>query len=103
MFAGLYNEFDDDLFTTTIITIEANEFFSEVHNKKKRMPLVLAEDLYDDWLDEGINSQTLNELMAFGFTSNEFKAHPVSRNLYKKSIDTNMPYIVEEVKNHKLF
>ena len=97
LFAGLYTQLEDTLFTATILTTEANDFFSEVHNKKKRMPLVLAEDYYEDWLDGGLNSQTLNEIMAHGFTSHKFKAHPVSRDLYKKGIDTNKPYIVELV------
>ncbi|TVZ60194.1 putative SOS response-associated peptidase YedK [Flavobacteriaceae bacterium MAR_2010_105] len=103
LFAGLYTELDDDLYSATIITTEANAFFSEVHNKKKRMPLVLAEDLIDDWLDDGLNPQTINELMAHGFTSNAFKAHPVSRDVYKKGIDTNQPYIVEPVEPQTLF
>lgn len=103
LFAGLYNELDTDLFTATILTTEANSFFSEVHNKKKRMPLVLADDLYEDWLDEGMTQPQLNELMAFGFTSNEFKAHPVSRDLYKKGIDTNKPYIIQQVQKNTLF
>ena len=43
LFAGLYNELDDSSLTTTILTTEANNFFAEVHNKKKRMPLILDE------------------------------------------------------------
>jgi len=99
MFAGLYNELQEGLFTATIITMPANPFFAEVHNKKKRMPLVLDEDLYEDWLDDGSNEQILNEIMATGFTTNAFKAHPVSRDLYKKNIDTNKPYITEKAFN----
>jgi len=103
LFAGLYNELDTDRFTATIITTEANDFFAEVHNKKKRMPLVLAYDLYQNWLDDGLNQQQLNELMACGFTNRDFKAHPVSRNLYKKGIDTNQPYIIQPVQKDTLF
>jgi len=103
LFAGLYTELDEAVYSTTIITTEANDFFTEVHNKKKRMPLVLADNLYEDWLDDGLNAQSLNELMAFGFTTNEFKAHPVSRDLYKKGIDTNKPYIIKPVANNSLF
>lgn len=111
MFAGLYNELeegldpilDDKLFTTTILTTEANPFFAEVHNKKKRMPLVLSNDHYEDWLDDGLNTSSVRELMAHGFTSEEFKAHPVSRDLYKKGIDTNKPYIVEPLEKGSLF
>jgi putative SOS response-associated peptidase YedK len=103
LFAGLYNELDDELFTTTIITVEANKFFSEVHNKRKRMPLVLADDFFEDWLDYGMNSMQIHELMDFGFTSNEFKAHPVTRELYKKGIDTNKPKFIQPVEKDTLF
>lgn len=103
LFAGLYNELDDNLFTATILTTEANDFFAEIHNKKKRMPLVLDKELFEDWLDDGLNQQSLNELMATGFTRENFSAHRVSRDLYKKGIDTNKPYIIKPVQKNTLF
>lgn len=103
MFAGLYSELENKTFTATIITTKANEFFAEVHNKRKRMPLVLAEHLYQDWLDDALSVQSLKELMFKGFSKNEFKAHPVSRDFFKKDKNTNKPYIVEPVENYKLF
>lgn len=102
LFAGLYNELDEEL-TTTILTVEANDFFSEVHNKKKRMPLVLDDNVLEDWLDDGMNQSQINELMAFGFSTKKFKAHQVSRDLYKKGVNTNRPYIVEKVAKQTLF
>ena len=45
----------------------------------------------------------INELIAVGFTKEEFKAHPISRDLYKKGIDTNQPYIIEPVEKETLF
>jgi len=45
VFAGIYNEFKENSFSCSIITTEANDFFSEIHNVKKRMPLVLNNDL----------------------------------------------------------
>ncbi|TNJ46100.1 SOS response-associated peptidase [Tamlana fucoidanivorans] len=103
LFAGLYNELDDELYTATIITVGANAFFAEVHNKRKRMPLVLADDLFEDWLDDGMNQPQLNELMAYGFTSQDFKAHPVTREIYKKGIDTNTPRFIAPVDKGTLF
>ncbi|WP_026754752.1 SOS response-associated peptidase [Sediminibacter sp. Hel_I_10] len=103
LFAGLYNDLDSELFTATILTTEANDFFAGVHNKKKRMPLVLDENYLQDWLDTGRSEQSVNELMATGFTNNEFKAYPVSRDLYKKGIDSNQPYIIDEVQKETLF
>ena len=67
------------------------------------MPLVLDKDLFEDWLDEDINQQSLNEIIATGFTRKEFVAHPVSRDLYKKGIETNKPYIIEPIEKDTLF
>lgn len=103
LFAGLYNDLDSELLTTTILTTTANSFFAEIHNKKKRMPLVLDSSYYMDWLDEGLPEQSINELITTGFTSNTFSAHPVSRDLYKRHLDTNKPYIVEEIEKDTLF
>lgn len=103
LFAGLYNTLDDQNFTATILTTEANDFFAEVHNKKKRMPLILDPFYIEDWLDDGISSQEINELMAVGFTKKSFNAHPVSRDFYKKGINTNKPYIIEPIQKDTLF
>ena len=103
LFAGLYNELEDNTLTATILTTEANDFFAQIHNKKKRMPLILDELYFGDWLDEGVSNQTINEIMAIGVTRKEFKAHPINRDLYKKGIDTNKPYIIEPIGKDTLF
>ena len=103
LFAGLYNELEDNTLTTTILTTEANPFFMEVHNKGKRMPLILDSTYFQDWLDPGTTNQYINAIIATGFTSQPFEAHPVSRDLYKKGIDTNKPYIIEPAPKSTLF
>ena len=98
-FGGIYSELEKDTnqFTCSILTMEANPFFAEVHNIKKRQPFVLDEGLYDEWFNPNLNEENTLELMANGFTSKEFKAHPVSTDLYKRNLDTNKPYIIEEI------
>lgn len=103
LFAGLYNEIDDTTLSATILTTEANNFFMDIHNKGKRMPLILDEHYFEDWLDDGTSTQDINEIMAIGITKKEFKAHPVSRDLYKKGINTNKPYIIEAIQKDTLF
>ncbi len=54
-FAGLYSEWLDKLTgklrnTYTILTTEANELMSKIHDKKKRMPIILATDNEKNWL-----------------------------------------------------
>lgn len=98
MYAGLYSEIEEDIFTCSIITTEANTFFAEIHNVKKRMPLVLEEELINEWFNDSLSETNVTELMKHGFTHKDFKAHPVSRNLYKRDVDTNTANILEPVK-----
>lgn len=102
VFAGLYSEMDEFVYSCTIITKEANDFFAEIHNAKKRMPLVLDEGLKEEWFEEGLSDNQITELMFNGFTGKDFKAHPVSSDFYKK-VDTNKPYIIEPVDKGSLF
>lgn len=101
-FAGLYSEISPQQYSCSILTMPANPFFAEIHNKKKRMPLVLDPLHYQDWLDDW-NDSALNELMATAFTKEPFSAHPVSRDLYQRGLNTNQPYIIEPVSTGTLF
>lgn len=81
-FAGLYNRHgeDDDqsVYTTTIITQDANPYFAEVHNKAKRMPTVLAPAAYEVWLrPDAMTKQQVHELLIEGFTKTPFYNHTV--------------------------
>jgi putative SOS response-associated peptidase YedK len=54
-FAGIYsvwiNKVTGEIRNTyTIITTVANELMSEIHNSKKRMPVILSEQREKDWL-----------------------------------------------------
>ncbi|WDO13069.1 SOS response-associated peptidase [Flavobacterium sp. WW92] len=48
--AGIYSPIDD-IKTFSILTTEANELMAEIHNTKKRMPVVLQRDEEKLWLD----------------------------------------------------
>ncbi len=96
VFAGLYSELDDELFSCTILTKEANPFFAEVHNKKKRMPLVLDDTFQNEWLNNFDSDKPIKEIIEHGFSKEDFHSHPVSTDLYK-NVETNLPYIIEPV------
>jgi len=54
-FAGLYSEWVDKstgeiINSYTILTTEANELMSKIHNTKKRMPVILSADNEKNWL-----------------------------------------------------
>lgn len=53
--AGIYNSFKDQtkaqMTTFSIVTTQANELMSEIHNTKYRMPVILTNNLEKNWLN----------------------------------------------------
>jgi putative SOS response-associated peptidase YedK len=97
--AGLYDEYLDPIslekkHTFTILTSEANEFMAEIHNSKKRMPILLADDQLESWLHAKPN----NVKDFFQLTSNDlFAAHSISPKLISGP-NHNSPEILLEYK-----
>lgn len=55
-FGGLWSEWvskqtGEIIHSYTIVTIPANSFMAEIHNSKKRMPLILTESTEKQWLN----------------------------------------------------
>ena len=66
-FAGLYSDWKNPLTnqiirTYTIITTEANELMAQIHNSKKRMPVVLANE--NAWLNSSVLEMANDNLIA---------------------------------------
>ena len=79
--AGLYDEWVDQStgeFTRTfsIITTDANELMAEIHNQKKRMPLLLDANYTNDFLAGRIEITSIP-----AFKSTELNAHKVDSRL----------------------
>jgi putative SOS response-associated peptidase YedK len=100
-FAGIYSELDDGLFTASIITTEANPLFKEIHNSPNklgsyRMPLILDEKDEFEWLNPNLNEAQIKEIL-FTFTSKEFEAYPVHKDVFNSRVKSNRPDIIERV------
>ena len=96
-FAGIYTKLDEELYSCSIITLPANNFFSEIHNKRERMPLVLDLGFEEEWIRPDLNKPQIKELMRVGFTKEEFEAYPVTRGLNKPKINNNVPQSIVKV------
>ncbi|PHQ61538.1 MAG: hypothetical protein COC10_11955 [Sphingobium sp.] len=96
-FAGLFNKIDEELYTVTILTLDANETMAKIHNAKKRMPLILDDQFTANWIESGLNQNQIKELIQVGFTNEALKYHPVSNDIYKRGVDTNKPEILNPV------
>ncbi len=78
----------------SIITTEANELLSKIHNTKKRMPLILPEDRIGNWLDLKSSKSELQQLMA-PFDTNLMEAHSISKRITDRSQNPNVPEVTE--------
>jgi len=94
--AGIYSKVDDEYYVS-LVTTEANDFFAEIHNNKKRMPLVLDKNLAHEWIAKNQSKSVIDDLVREGFTSEQFSAHPVSNNIYKNDFHRDGKEVIEPV------
>ena len=91
-FAGLWESWskgEGEIRTCTILTTGANALVGEVHD---RMPVILAHDTYDVWLDPASERDELTGLLA-PYPEDEMEAYPVSR--FVNSPSNNDPRCIE--------
>lgn len=84
-FAGIYTTDGEGSYFVSLITVDANPTFEKVHNKAKRMPLVLDRKFEKEWISEEQNEKIIKDIMQEGFISKSFSAHPVLNYRLKKN------------------
>jgi putative SOS response-associated peptidase YedK len=80
-FAGIYNMHDIGVYSCSILTTEANPFMANIHNTKKRMPLILDNLHENKWLSNSLTDEEIKQLMIEGFTKKELEAYTVSKDV----------------------
>ncbi|HEV3475970.1 MAG TPA: SOS response-associated peptidase [Rubrobacteraceae bacterium] len=92
-FAGLWESWKDEdgpeIRSCTILTTRPNTLAGEIHD---RMPVILAADTYDVWLDPASDRDELTGLLA-PYPEDEMEAYPVSR--FVNSPSNNDPRCIE--------
>jgi putative SOS response-associated peptidase YedK len=91
--AGLWSEWVNpqtgELFKTfTVITTEANELMAKIHNTKKRMPVILARDSEQIWLDK-------NPSIVKPINSDLLEAYTVSPLVSNSMVNRNVPEVLK--------
>jgi len=95
----LYSPWEDEISgdhynTFSIITVPANQLLQEIHNEKKRMPLIIADDAQNDWLNTTTKNGTETFLQPY---SGELKAHKCYRVTGARGEDTNIPTVQNKI------
>ena len=83
--AGVWNTWTDFSSGETknsfgIITTEANEAMSKVHNVKKRMPTILDDAHANSWVNEHLNERQIQEIASYQVDSSKIKAYTIAKN-----------------------
>lgn len=100
-FAGLYANWTDpetgELFRTfTITTTDANPLMARIHNTKKRMPVILPQDRWQEWLQPQLSKDDiLSQLQPC--TDQILEGFPISKRITTRGLDTNVPEVTERV------
>jgi putative SOS response-associated peptidase YedK len=97
--AGLWDQWmdresEESLYTYTIVTTEANTLMAQVHNKKKRMPVILTRDGERRWIAEDIDKDESKHLL-IPYDPVEMEAYSISRLITSKTQNPNVPQVIE--------
>jgi putative SOS response-associated peptidase YedK len=66
--------------TFAIVTTQANELMSQVHNTKNRMPTILPENFAYEWIMEDLSETRIKELASYQLSSDEMYAYTIPKN-----------------------
>lgn len=69
-------------FTFSILTCDANELMQDIHNTKKRMPLILNDQQMEQWLNPSLKKEEINALLK-PFPSERMQAHTIHKDFMK--------------------
>lgn len=82
--AGIWQQWTDKetgetMETVAAVTTAANDKMEQIHNKKKRQPTILTEELAYDWLFKPLNEEEITALATYQFPAELMEAHTVSK------------------------
>lgn len=82
--------------TFAIVTTKANSLMEQVHNKKKRMPTILPDDLAFEWIKDGLSQDRITELATHQYPSALMGAHSIEKD-FRGSIEPETPFNYQEL------
>lgn len=83
----------------SIVTTSANRLMADIHNTKRRMPVIIDPESEEDWLYIGTSQEKLDQLTAA--YQGELSAHTVSPLIGKREVDKNSPELIKYYPYHR--
>jgi len=82
--------------TFSIITTDANPLMAEIHNSKKRMPLILENKNIDKWLDKRAAKEVVQSIL-MPLEQNLMSAYKISKQVNSSRNNRNIPDILNPI------
>ena len=97
-FAGIWetytNENNEEVNTYSIITCKANPFMANIHNTKKRMPVILNLKQESLWLDNNLMKNEINKI--FREVEIDLDAYTINKSIGNAKFNSNTPEIFQK-------
>ncbi len=98
--AGIWDKWQNndtgvEVKTFTVITTEANTMMAQIHNTRKRMPVILTRDVEKRWLDTNLKSSEIGAMLK-PYDADDMQAFPVDKSLAKLGFNTSNLSILDE-------
>jgi len=90
---GLWSEYQGAKHCN-ILTTAANKLMTSIHNTKKRMPFILPENEWEQWLDVKAPEDAVKEMIQ-PFPEGFLEAHEISRMITARNVDADVPEVQE--------
>lgn len=99
--AGIWQPWTDKetgeyLETFAIVTTKANSLMEQIHNTKKRMPVVLPDELAYEWLIDDLDEARILEIAATAYPAAQMAATPIARD-FRQSPEPAKPFEYEDL------
>lgn len=95
--AGIYTNTIDGARTFSVLTKEATPHFAEVHNDKRRRPVIIDFANKDEWLNNDLDEDDVQQLIDDDLWEGELATYPITKELYSRTLDPNRPEIIDPV------
>lgn len=79
-----------------IVTTKANKLMEQVHNSKKRMPVILNDNLAFEWMFENLDEKRITEIAASQTPWEEMEAYSIAKD-FTTALEPATPFTYEDL------
>ena len=99
--AGIYSVIDTYI-TFAILTKPASPLFENIHNLKKRQPVILYDNQIHNWLAHNLDQKDIKEMVKMEYPESNLEAYPVDKAVFSPKLESNTETIIEKVEYPEL-